>query len=129
MFMCFFTYFIVYVCLIVCLLESNPKPHTPPPMVAREVNPLGVVKHAQSSTLRRACQRQRYVVSVNIWLASYKLTGWLASLDLRQHLDPTHPLPPNLLFSTCLVWRSGGLIGHYGGGTNGDASCPPTEQY
>ena len=31
-------------------------------------------------------------VRVNLWLTLYKLTGWLASLDLRQRPHPTHPL-------------------------------------
>jgi len=43
-----------------------------------------------------------YHVRVNLWLALYKLIGWLASLDLRRHPNPTHPLPPKLLFPYAL---------------------------
>ena len=47
-----------------------------------------------------------YYVRVNPWLTLYKLTGWLASLDLRQGLYLSHPQPPNGV-PPCFVWRIG----------------------
>ena len=70
-------------------------------------------------------------VRVNLWLTLYKLTGWLASLDLRQRPHPTHPLPPNgvphALFDVLVLdGGRGKTMSDLVADTDGDANCPPT---
>jgi len=87
---------LAFVCLFVCLMEQTPENHTPPP-VRREVNPLGVITHGHRH-IPRAYQWQRH----NLWLTLYKLTGCLASLDLRQpytkRILSHRKAPPNAIF-------------------------------
>jgi len=47
-----------------------------------------------------------YHVRVNLWLTLYKLTVWLASLDLQQGSHLSHSQPPNGVLP-CLAWRIG----------------------
>jgi len=75
----------------------------------REVNPLGVATHGQRHKTR-ACQRLRYkprTCQSQLWLTLYKLTGWLASLDLvapTQRLILSHrTASPHALYDTLVL--------------------------
>ena len=75
--------FFCFVCLFVCWNKTRKTILSL--CGGREVNPLGVITHGHRHK-PRACDKDSSTdhVRVNQWLTLYKLTGWLASLDLRQ---------------------------------------------
>ena len=64
----------------------NPEKLNSNSYVGREINSLGVIAHGHMHK-PRACQRHRYKPrTCQLRLTLDKLTGWLASLDLRRLL-------------------------------------------
>ena len=102
------------ICLFVCLFVGiNPEKLYSSSFSWREVNPLGVITHRHRHSLR-ACDKDSGTdhVRVNQWLTLYKLTGWLASLDLRKphtrRILSHRTASPHALFGVLVLDRGRG---------------------
>jgi len=73
--------FFFFFCLFVEIKPENPFSAS---CVGREVNPREWSHTGRGTNHVRTKDSDTYHVLVNLWLTLYKLTGWLASLDLRQ---------------------------------------------
>jgi len=106
-----YIYVDMFVCLFVCWNQSRKTVLCL--CGGREVKPLGMITHGHRHSFRASDKDSGTdQVHVNWWLTPYKLTGWLASLDLRQpytrRILSHRTASPHALFDVLVLDRGRG---------------------